>query len=478
MCKNSLKYVYDNSLNALFKNKKLYKFPFKVSKIETIHSFYDKIIVFLNGLKSNNFSILTVDKEFDLYDFIEYNLKKKGYKKEYFHLEDSFKTLALIKDDKILVFFKRSSLFLPFHKHIKDFDQKLKKYEKFKLNFILVTTKKFEINEKNIKVEKFFSRLVTSFYFDNYLKEFFLNINNLQLNLYGKPNIVDNLKSKLFDQDEIINSTVSSLKQLDNKNPFINKPIASWLLCGPSGSGKTEFAKVLAHSLYGSIDCLLKIDMSEYLEKGSSSKFLGASPGYSGYGEHTVLSEKFLKYSSLIVLFDEVEKADVNVFNTMLQTLDEGKLALSNGRLLDFSKSFIILTSNLGYSDNNKDKIVKKEEVLDAVNSHFRVEFLNRLSQIVIFNAVGEDSYYNILDKFITTSFYRFDLCVSDVDVLLKDDFTKWYCDKIYGSRPLRKFIYNFSNFIYLTSNILNYFSHSDYNYINNINTFNMGSML
>ncbi|BAM42532.1 ATPase associated with various cellular activities (apicoplast) [Theileria orientalis strain Shintoku] len=162
----------------------------------------------------------------------------------------------------------------------------------------------------------------------------------------------------------------------------------------------------------------------------------------------------------------------------MLHVLDEGKLVLSNGRLLDFSKSFIILTSNLGYSGNSLNKTINKEDVLNAVNKHFRIEFLNRLSQIIVFNSIREDSYYYILDKFITGVCSRFNLCIKNIDSLLKKDFVKWYCNKIYGSRPLRKFIDNFSNFIYLISSELDYCSHYSYNYINNINIINMCSIL
>ncbi len=225
-----------------------------------------------------------------------------------------------------------------------------------------------------------------------------------------------------------------------------NRPLGSFLFLGPTGVGKTELTKALAGFLFDDDAAMVRIDMSEYMEKHSVARLIGAPPGYVGYEEGGVLTEAVRRRPYQVILFDEVEKAHGDVFNILLQVLDDGRLTDGQGRTVDFSNTLIILTSNLGsqYLANvaDGDDVSSVEpQVMDVVRAHFRPEFLNRLDEIILFHRLGQDTMGPIVD-----------IQVGRVGRLLKDrkitlSLTEaaraWLgrvgYDPVYGARPLKR---------------------------------------
>ncbi|EAN30410.1 AAA domain (Cdc48 subfamily) family protein (apicoplast) [Theileria parva strain Muguga] len=298
----------------------------------------------------------------------------------------------------------------------------------------------------------------------------------LNINFYSTSNTENYLKSKLFDQDEAVESVLYRIKKLSNANIDETKPLGSWLLCGPSGTGKTELAKILCYTIFNSHDNLIKINMAEYVEKHAVSKLIGSPPGYSGYGEDTILSTKFKTGSSFVILFDEIEKAHTSITDLMLQILDKGKLTLSNGDIINFNNSFIIFTSNIGYTYQLKGKnVIDKNYILEEIRKFFRIEFLNRLNDIIIFNVMNNyDSFNNVLNKFIKSTYSKF-YFYTNIVYKLKYDIIALLHDPLYGSRPLRRFNE------YIIDNLLfyNYTFKENKNYnlyhLNNFKNINIG---
>ncbi|MBC2670833.1 ATP-dependent chaperone ClpB [Novosphingobium piscinae] len=225
-----------------------------------------------------------------------------------------------------------------------------------------------------------------------------------------------------------------------------NRPLGSFLFLGPTGVGKTELTKALATFLFDDANAMVRIDMSEFMEKHAVSRLIGAPPGYVGYDEGGVLTEAVRRRPYQVVLFDEVEKAHADVFNVLLQVLDDGRLTDGQGRVVDFTNTLIILTSNLGSQylaglDEGQDVAAVEPQVMDVVRAHFRPEFLNRLDEIILFHRLGQEHMAPIVD-----------LQVARVQQLLKDrkivlDLTegarKWLgrvgYDPVYGARPLKR---------------------------------------
>ncbi|MBC2662666.1 ATP-dependent chaperone ClpB [Novosphingobium flavum] len=225
-----------------------------------------------------------------------------------------------------------------------------------------------------------------------------------------------------------------------------NRPLGSFLFLGPTGVGKTELTKALATFLFDDDNAMVRIDMSEFMEKHSVSRLIGAPPGYVGYDEGGVLTEAVRRRPYQVVLFDEVEKAHADVFNVLLQVLDDGRLTDGQGRQVDFTNTLIILTSNLGSQylaglEEGQDVSAVEPQVMDVVRAHFRPEFLNRLDEIILFHRLGQEHMAPIVD-----------LQVARVQKLLKDrkivlDLTegarKWLgrvgYDPVYGARPLKR---------------------------------------
>ena len=269
-------------------------------------------------------------------------------------------------------------------------------------------------------------------------------------------NMPDELKIKIIGQDDAINKTVQAIKRarIGLKNP--NHPIGSFMFLGPTGVGKTELAKTIAKYLFTNIDSLVKIDMSEYMERYNVSRLIGAPPGYVGYEEGGQLTEKVRRNPYSVVLFDEIEKAHSDVFNLLLQILDEGRITDSLGRTIDFRNTIIIMTSNIGtskfssssfgFSTSDADKIKKISEIVaDEVKKYFRPEFLNRIDDIIIFNSLSKDDLFQIIDIQLEdlkinlahkNTFLRFSK--SAKEYLLKDG-----SHREWGARPLRRIIQN-----------------------------------
>ncbi len=230
-----------------------------------------------------------------------------------------------------------------------------------------------------------------------------------------------------------------------------NRPLGSFLFLGPTGVGKTELTKALAGFLFDDDQAMVRIDMSEFMEKHSVSRLIGAPPGYVGYDEGGVLTEAVRRRPYQVILFDEVEKAHSDVFNVLLQVLDDGRLTDGQGRVVDFSNTLIILTSNLGsqYMANMKDGETVKDvepQVMEVVRAHFRPEFLNRLDEIILFHRLGEEHMAPIVDIQVL----RVQKLLKDrkIELDLTDAARRWLgrvgYDPVYGARPLKRAIQKF----------------------------------
>jgi ATP-dependent Clp protease ATP-binding subunit ClpB len=225
-----------------------------------------------------------------------------------------------------------------------------------------------------------------------------------------------------------------------------NRPLGSFLFLGPTGVGKTELTKALANFLFDDPRAMVRIDMSEYMEKHAVARLVGAPPGYVGYEEGGVLTEAVRRRPYQVVLFDEVEKAHADVFNILLQVLDDGRLTDGQGRTVDFTNTLIILTSNLGsqhIAALRDDQPIGDAEpqVMEVVRGHFRPEFLNRLDEIVLFQRLGESAMAPIVDLQVK----RVQDLLKDRKILLNltDAARRWLArvgyDPVYGARPLKR---------------------------------------
>ena len=258
-------------------------------------------------------------------------------------------------------------------------------------------------------------------------KERVLNLNNV-------------LKRRVIGQDQAINLVSDAILRQRAGIKDQNRPIGSFLFLGPTGVGKTEVAKALAEALFDSETHIIRIDMSEYMEKFSVSRLLGAPPGYVGYEEGGQLTEPVRRNPYSIVLFDEIEKANPEVYNVLLQIMDDGRLTDSQGRVVDFRNTIIIMTSNLGSEEILKGNQAGVDKLL---HSHFKPEFLNRIDEIVYFNFLIKDVQIKIakkmLDDFskrLSDEYYQIVFDESVVHYVIDSAF-----DEEFGARPLRRFI-------------------------------------
>ena len=263
------------------------------------------------------------------------------------------------------------------------------------------------------------------------------------------------LRGRIIGQDSAVDAVAKAIRRgrVGLKDP--RRPIGSFIFLGPTGVGKTELTKALADVMFGDEDAMIRIDMSEYMERHSTSKLIGSPPGYVGYDDGGQLTEKIRRNPYSVVLFDEIEKAHPDVFNILLQILEDGILTDSKGRRVDFKNTVIIMTSNvgaagitqvkrLGFADGGaSDNDTMKTSVMDALKGTFRPEFLNRIDEIIIFNKLGDDDIRKIASLMLEETRRRIgdngiSITFGDdvVDLLAKEGF-----DPVYGARPLRRAI-------------------------------------
>ena len=263
----------------------------------------------------------------------------------------------------------------------------------------------------------------------------------------------DILHKRVIGQNEAVGVVSDSIRRARSGLKDPKRPIGVFLFLGPTGVGKTELAKTLSEFMFQDEDALIRIDMSEYMEKHSVARLIGAPPGYVGYDEGGQLTEKVRRKPYSVVLFDEIEKAHPDVFNIMLQIFDDGRLTDSKGRTVDFKNTIIILTSNIGSDiilDNavkgmisGSDKEKTKEEVMEKLRAHFRPEFLNRIDETVFFDALRLEDLSRIVDiqvqylrKLLEERKIEFEITEDAKEKLALDGY-----NPIYGARPLKRAI-------------------------------------
>ena len=260
----------------------------------------------------------------------------------------------------------------------------------------------------------------------------------------------DELHKRVIGQDEAVELVTEAIirSKAGIKDP--TKPIGSFLFLGPTGVGKTELAKALAAALFDDENNMVRIDMSEYMEKYSVSRLIGAPPGYVGYDEGGQLTEAVRRRPYSVVLFDEVEKAHPDVFNILLQVLDDGRITDSQGRTVDFKNTILIMTSNIGsqylldgMDENGNISQESQNAVMEDLRAHFRPEFLNRLDETIMFKPLTKDNIYDIIDLLVADVNKR--LADREISIFLTEDAKKYVVDggydPNYGARPLKRFL-------------------------------------
>ena len=304
--------------------------------------------------------------------------------------------------------------------------------------------KKIKELEESNKDKKILSEVVT----EEEIAKIVSKITNIPLSKISQGekekvmHLEEQLKKRVIGQDEALKLVSDAIIRQRAGIKDQNRPIGSFMFLGPTGVGKTEVARSLAELLFDSETHMVRIDMSEYMEKYSTSRLIGAPPGYVGYEEGGQLTEKVRRNPYSIVLFDEIEKAHPEVFNLLLQILDDGRLTDSQGRVVDFKNTIIIMTSNLGseYLLNGKRK-----EVDNLIHQTFKPEFLNRIDEIIYFNPLTRDDQYKIVEKLLNTlnnrlkeNYYSFEFSNKVKQYILDSAYSQTF-----GARPLKRFIQN-----------------------------------
>ena len=266
----------------------------------------------------------------------------------------------------------------------------------------------------------------------------------------------DRLRLRVVGQDEAIEAVSNAVRRARAGIQDPNRPIGSFIFLGPTGVGKTELARALAEFLFDDENAMIRIDMSEYQERHTVSRLIGAPPGYVGYEEGGQLTEAVRRKPYSVILFDEVEKAHPEVFNLLLQLLDDGRLTDSHGRTVDFRNSVVIMTSNIGsvhIQEMLKEKAKKpdaywvssneelKEKIMEDLKSFFRPEFLNRVDEIIVFNPLTKELLKQIVE--IQVSRMKKYIREKNVDIKLTDSAKEYFADigfdPVYGARPLKR---------------------------------------
>lgn len=255
----------------------------------------------------------------------------------------------------------------------------------------------------------------------------------------------EELSKRVVGQDQALELVSDAILRSKAQIQDENRPIGSFMFLGPTGVGKTEVAKALAEQLFDDERHIVRIDMSEYMEKHSVSRLIGAPPGYVGYDEGGQLTEAVRRNPYSIVLFDEIEKAHPDVFNVLLQILDDGRITDSKGVTVDFKNTIIILTSNLGsqYAFESISNEERQEKYMAEVKNHFKPEFINRIDEIIVFHALDDAAFIQIAHKFINELKKR--LAQRDIQLNVSDavysQIAKMGVDPVFGARPMKRYI-------------------------------------
>ena len=255
----------------------------------------------------------------------------------------------------------------------------------------------------------------------------------------------DRLGERVIGQKKAISAVSNAVRRARSGLQDENRPVGSFIVLGPTGVGKTELSKALAEFLFDDENAMVRIDMSEYMEKHSVARLIGAPPGYVGYDEGGQLSERVRRKPYSVILFDEIEKAHSDVFNVLLQVLDDGRITDGQGRTVDFRNTVIILTSNIGsqYILNEENSEQREAKVLDALRGHFRPEFLNRIDESIIFDRLDRSEITRIVDIQLTRLRQR--LAKQGLAIALSSEAKEFLgnqgYDPTYGARPLKRAI-------------------------------------
>jgi ATP-dependent Clp protease ATP-binding subunit ClpB len=259
----------------------------------------------------------------------------------------------------------------------------------------------------------------------------------------------DRIHQRLVGQDEAVEAVANAVRRNRSGLQDPNRPIGSFIFLGPTGVGKTELCKALAEVMFDSEDAMIRLDMSEFMERHTVSRLIGAPPGYVGYEEGGALTEAVRRRPYAVILLDEIEKAHRDVFNILLQVLDDGRLSDNQGHTVDFTNTIVVMTSNIGsqviqeIAKEGGDEEQMREAVLETLQTRFLPEFLNRVDEIMIFHPLGKDQIRKIVDLQVIRLRKQLDekgISLEVTDAALDEIATEGY-DPTYGARPLKRVI-------------------------------------